>query len=368
MLNNATASISRKGTAMGLREYVARRLIYTVLLVVAVVCFNFFLFRLPTFLFGASPISLMLSDEMRRQMTQELLEQMYANFGLVPDPDIFDWIYMFWRYLVSMFTGNFGVSFLTQRPVMEEIIDRLPNTLLLMGTSALISILLGIWVGVKVSVDPGSKRDVGAVTVAMFTWSLPQFWIGMMLLLMFGFLLPEWTAAMWGIRIGFPQFGTIDYDVWEVARANPFGAIMVAGDVLYHLFLPMITLAIASFGGWFLYMRNNLVTVMTEDYILTARAKGLDENQVLYKHGMKNAMLPMVTLVALAISSLMSGTVLIETVFTWRGLGSYIFGSLLLFDYPVIQAIFVILAIVRILANFVADLLYGVLDPRIKYG
>ncbi len=353
---------------MGLREYVIRRIAYTVVLIIAVICFNFFLFRLPTFLFGASPISLMLSDELRRNLTQDLLEQMYANFGLVPNPDMFDWIYMFWRYVVNMFTGNFGISFLTQRPVMFEIADRIPNTLLLMGTSALLSILLGMWVGIKVASDPGSKKDVSTVTVAMFTWSLPTFWLGMMLLLIFGFMLPEWTEAVWGVRIGFPQFGTISYDVWEAARTSPMGAIMVAGDVLYHLFLPMITMAIAAFGGWFLYMRNNLITVMTEDYILTARAKGLDENQVLYKHGVKNAMLPMVTLIALAFGGLISGTVLIETVFTWRGLGRFIWDSLLLYDYPVIQAIFIILAIVKILANFVADLLYGVLDPRIKYG
>lgn len=106
----------------------------------------------------------------------------------------------------------------------------------------------------------------------------------------------------------------------------------------------MMTLAIGAFGYWFLYMRNNLVTVLTEDYILTARAKGLDENQVLYKHG------------------------LIEPVFSWRGLGRYIFDSLIALDFPVIQAIFLIIAIVTILANFVADMLYGVLDPRIKYG
>jgi peptide/nickel transport system permease protein len=267
-----------------------------------------------------------------------------------------------------MFTGNFGVSFLTQRPVMDSIVERLPNTLLLMGTSSMVSILLGIWTGVKVAADPGSRKDVGAVTVALFIYALPVFWLGMMLLLIFGFMLPEWTEAMWGIRIGFPQFGTISYEVWEVARTDPMGALMVVGDVLHHLFLPMITLGIGGYGGYFLYMRNNLIDVMTEDYILTARAKGLDENQVLYKHGLKNAMLPMVTIIAMNFGFLINGATLTETVFTWRGLGRFIFESLLLMDYPVIQTIFMIIAITAILANFVADLLYGVLDPRIKYG
>jgi len=338
------------------------------LLVVAVVCFNFFLFRLPTFLYGASPVSLMLSDELRRNLTQNLLDQMFANFGLVQNPDIFDWIYMFWRYLVSMFTGNFGVSFLTQRPVIDEIVSRLPNTLLLMGTSSMVAILLGIWTGVKVAADPGSRKDVSAVTVALFIYALPVFWLGMMLLLIFGYMVPQWTQANWGIYIGFPQFGTISYEVWEVARTSPWGALMVAADVLDHLFLPMITLGVGGYGGYFLYMRNNLIDVMTEDYILTARAKGLDENQVLYKHGLKNAMLPMVTIIAMNFGFLINGATLTETVFTWRGLGRYIFDTLLQSDYPSIQTIFMIIAITAILANFVADMLYGVLDPRIKYG
>ena len=353
---------------MGLREYVIRRSIYMFLLIVAVVCFNFFLFRLPTFLFGADPISLMISDQLRHALTKDLLEQMYANFGLVMNPDLFDWIYMFWRYIVNMFTGNFGVSFATKQPVMASIVDRLPNTLLLMGTSSMVAILLGIWTGVKVASNPGSKKDIGAVTVALFIYALPVFWLGMMLLMIFGYMLPVWTQNTFGVSIGFPQFGTISYEVWITARTSPFGALIVAGDVLHHLFLPMITLGVGGYGGYFLYMRNNLIDVMTEDYILTARAKGLDENQVLYKHGMKNAMLPMVTIIAMTFGFLINGATLTETVFTWRGLGRFIFESLISLDYPVVQAIFLIIAITAVLANFVADMLYGVLDPRIKYG
>ena len=130
----------------------------------------------------------------------------------------------------------------------------------------------------------------------------------------------------------------------------------------------MVALGVGGYGGYFLYMRNNLIDVMTEDYILTARAKGLDENQVLYKHGLKNAMLPMVTIIAMTFGFLINGATLTETVFNWYGLGRYIFDSLFILDYPVVQAIFMIIAITAILANFVADLLYGVLDPRIKYG
>ncbi len=353
---------------MGLREYVIRRSIYVFLLIVAVICFNFFIFRLPTFLLGVSPLDLMISPEQRSTMPADSLQFLYQNYGLVPDPDIFDWIYMFWRYVVNMFAGNFGASFQSQRPVMDEILARLPNTLLLMGTSSIVAIILGIWTGVKAAADPGSRKDVGAVTLALFTFALPVFWLGMVLLMVFGYMLPEWTSATFGVEIGFPQFGTISYEVWEVARTSPFGALIVAGDVLHHLVLPMITLGVGGYGGYFLYMRNNLIDVMTEDYILTARAKGLDESQVLYKHGMKNAMLPMVTVIAITFGFLINGATLTETVFNWFGLGRYIFDSLLLLDYPVVQAIFMIVAITAVLANFVADLLYGFLDPRIKFG
>ena len=349
---------------MGLREYVIRRSIYMFLLIVAVVCFNFFLFRLPTLLLHVSPVDLMISEELRRNLTREALAELYLRFGLVPDPDIFDWIYMFWRYIVNMFTGNFGISFVSQRPVMDEIMARLPNTLLLMGTSSIVAIILGIWTGVKVAADPGSRRDVGAVTLALFIYSLPIFWMGMMMLMIFAFYLPAATGGV----INFPLGGTIDYQVWVAAKTDPLGGLIIAGNILHHLILPMITLGVGGYGGYFLYMRNNLIDVMTEDYILTARAKGLDENQVLYKHGLKNAMLPMVTIIAMTFGFLINGATLTETVFNWYGLGRYIFDSLVILDYPVVQAIFMIIAITAVLANFIADLLYGVLDPRIKYG
>jgi peptide/nickel transport system permease protein len=298
----------------------------------------------------------MINDAMRENMTTEALDALFAQFGLVRNPDIFDWIYMFWRYIANSFTGNFGYSFVSRRPVVDEIMARLPNTLLLMGTASIVSIIIGIWSGVKVATDPGSRKDVGAVTVALFIYSLPIFWLGMVFLLVFAYGL-EW----------FPAGGTVDWAVWNIAAESPLGAIIIAGHILHHLVLPMITLGIGSYGYYFLYMRNNLITVMTEDYILTARAKGLDEYQVLYKHGMKNALLPMVTVIALTFGGLITGATLTETVFDWWGMGRYLFDSLLLLDFPVIQAIFMIIAITSVLANFIADLLYGVLDPRIKY-
>ncbi|MEM4735971.1 MAG: ABC transporter permease, partial [Candidatus Thorarchaeota archaeon] len=344
-----------------------RRSIYMTLLIVAVVCFNFFLFRIPTILWGISPVELMISDEMRRNLTEQTLNELYERFGLVPNPDAYQYFVIFWRYIVSMFTGNFGISFNSQKPVIDEIVSRLPNTLLLMGTSSVLSIIIGIWSGVRVAAAPGTKKDVTAVTVALFIYALPIFWLGMVLLMIFSYYLPNLTNSLFGVRIGFPLGNTIDPEVWTLAGRSLFGPFILAADILRHLILPMVTLGIGGYGGYFLYMRNNLIDVMTEDYILTARAKGLDEAQVLYKHGMKNAMLPMVTIIAMTFGFLINGATLTETVFTWDGLGRYIYRSLTLLDYPVVQAIFMIIAITAVLANFVADLLYGVLDPRIKY-
>ncbi len=208
---------------MGLREYVIRRGIYMVLLVVAVVCFNFFLFRLPTIVLGISPVDLMISEELRRNLTREALEELYLQFGLVPDPDVFGWIYMFWRYIVNMFTGNFGRSFVSRTEVMDEISSRLPNTLLLMGTSSIVSIIIGIWTGVRVAAEPGSRKDVGAVTVALFIYALPIFWLGMLLLMIFSFWLPTVTGGL----LGFPLGRTIDYGLWGIAKETPFGGLLL---------------------------------------------------------------------------------------------------------------------------------------------
>ncbi len=334
---------------MGLREYVIRRSVYLFYLIIIVTAFNFFMFRIASFMFGITPVNLMIGG-LKENLNPEKIAQLYRDFGLVQNPTIADWIWMFVLYMRNTLSGNFGRSIYSKNLVIDEIMWRLPNTLLLMGTSALISISLGIWLGVRVARHPGSKGDVAAISISLFLYSLPIFWFGLMLLMIFGYYIPL-----------FPLFGTM-------SKPPPSNPILFALDVLWHLTLPATALGIGGFGGYFLYMRSNLIDVMTEDYILTARAKGLDEHTVLYKHAMKNAMLPMVTIIAITIAGLVGGATLTETVFNWYGLGRYIFDSLVLLDYPVVQAIFFIMSILTVLANFAADLLYGVLDPRIKYS
>jgi peptide/nickel transport system permease protein len=249
-----------------------------------------------------------------------------------------------------MFTFNFGISFSEgNRPVVESIAARLPNTLLLMGTAAIITIIIGIATGIAAASKRGGAFDMGMVTTALILYSVPTFWLGMMFILLFGFYIPL-----------FPMGGTVSVPA-------PTDPLAYALDVAWHLVLPAITLALVSYGGYMLVMRNTLIDVLTEDYIVTARAKGVDERTVLYKHALRNAILPLVTMIALTFGFLITGATLTETVFNWYGIGRLIFESVIAQNYPVLQAIFYIMALTVIIANFIADILYGFLDPRVRY-
>lgn len=252
-------------------------------------------------------------------------------------------------YLTNLLQGEFGYSYRTQRPIVEEIAQVLPNTLLLLGVSTLLSIVIGIVLGIFAASRRGRLTDVAILFLGMTFFALPTFWIGLILLLVFGYFLPL-----------FPLRGTVSIPV-------PADPIAAAADVMWHLTLPAVTLILFFFAQYAVIMRNSLLSVLTEDYIMTARAKGLDERMILFKHALKNAMLPMVTIVAMGLGGVFSGAIITETVFSWQGVGQYLWTAIQVSDYPVMQAVFFIIAVAVILANFAADILYGLLDPRIKY-
>jgi peptide/nickel transport system permease protein len=228
-----------------------------------------------------------------------------------------------------------------------------------MGTAAFLTIIIGIITGISAAAKRGTKFDMGMVSSALGFYAIPTFWLGMILILVFGFYLrfPSPTGEMVSL---FPYGGTVSTPVYS----DPLLHTM---DVAHHLVLPSITLAIVSYGGYMLVMRNNLIDVLTEDYIVTARAKGVDERTVLYKHAMRNAILPLVTMIAFTFGGLIGGATLTETIFNWHGVGRYIYDSVMAQNYPVLQAIFYILALTTVIANFIADILYGFLDPRVRY-
>ncbi|MFX0172947.1 MAG: ABC transporter permease [Candidatus Hodarchaeota archaeon] len=332
---------------MGLRSYLGKRLFIAIILFFTILIFNFFIFRLPIFILGIDPIDLYYTPDMEPE-TMELFRKKFripeANAGFTA------WFDHFIAYMQNTLILEFGQSFLTHRPVQLEIMERLPNTILLMGSATLISIAIGIVTGILAASRHGSKIDTALITVGLSVYSLPVFWIGMVLLLFFAFFLPLFSLG-YSVSYPIPQ--------------NPIARIW---DFIWHLILPCATLSLGLIGNYMLLMRNTLVEVLTEDYILTARAKGLAERMVLFKHGLRNAFLPLVTVISISFAFIVAGSVLVETVFSWHGMGRLLFKGLMHNDWPVSQAIFWLISVCAIAANIIADLLYGILDPRIKYG
>ena len=254
---------------MGLRGYLVKRIIIAIILFIAVLIFNFFIFRLPVFVLGMDPAALYITPDMEPQD----IERLRVIYQLPPqNATWYDWWLHFVAYMQNMLTGNFGQSFMSFRPVMTEIMERLPNTLLLMGTSMIFAVLLGIVTGILAASRHGGVLDTSLITVSLTLYSLPVFWMGMLFLLSFAIL----PRMLWGITL-FPDGRTV-----SIPGSVPNNPISYALDVAWHLFLPCLVLTLGFFGGYMLLMRNTLVDVLTEDYILTARAKGLEERTVLY--------------------------------------------------------------------------------------
>ncbi|MFX0051740.1 MAG: ABC transporter permease [Candidatus Hermodarchaeota archaeon] len=332
---------------MGLRSYLGKRVFIALILFFTILIFNFFLFRFPVFFLGMDPMNLYIEPGMQPDAI-ELLRKKFripeANAGFAA------WFDHFLAYMQNTLILEFGQSFLTHRPVQMEIVERLPNTVVLMGSATIISITIGVVTGVLAASRHGNKTDTALITVGLSVYSLPVFWIGMILLLFFAFFIPL-----------FPLGHSVSYPVPQ----NPIARLW---DFIWHLTLPCATLSLGLFGNYMLLMRNTLVEVLTEDYILTARAKGLAERMVLFKHGLRNAFLPLITVIAISFAFIVTGSVLVETVFSWHGMGRLLFKGLMRSDWPVCQAIFWLISLCVIAANIIADLLYGILDPRIKYG
>jgi peptide/nickel transport system permease protein len=251
-------------------------------------------------------------------------------------------------YMKNMLSFDFGESFVSGRAVWDELAQRIPPTLLLFGSALILSAIIGILLGAIMAWRRGSKFEISGIVVGLFFYSMPIFWFGLILLVVFSFHL-GW----------FPLRGMLTpgagYEGFDYVK-----------DVLWHLTLPLITLTIGSLAGWLLLMRNSMLEVMGEDYITTAKAKGLPERKILYKHAARNAMLPIVTAIAMSLSGIISGGVLVETIFSWPGMGHYLVQSTLAYDFPAIQGAFFLLAILTIIANMLADLLYSYLDPRVR--
>ncbi len=254
----------------------------------------------------------------------------------------------FFIYLRQMLTFRFGLSFLSRRPVWEELLLRLPATVSLMSLSMVSSALLGIWLGVKAAVGRGSRIERFTLRAGAVMSSFPGFFVQLVLLMLLARDFPV-----------FPLRGS-------VSVPPPPGGWALLCDRLWHLALPVLSLTLMGFGGWALYVRNLMVRALGEDFVLMARARGLSENAVVYGHAFRTILPPIVTILLMSVPGLVSGAVITETVFSLRGVGSFLLESLSGHDYPAAGASFYLLALMTVACNLLADIVYGLVDPRVR--
>lgn len=252
----------------------------------------------------------------------------------------------FFIYVGNLLHGEMGISYHSNRPVADVLAERLWNTVLLIGAGQILAILIGVIFGVFAAWKARTSIDYAALITSLVAWSLPTFWLGIILL-------------FWGSNHGLPIGGKATPGI----STYPF--MYQLGDIISHMFLPTLTYTIVYMGEYMLIMRSSLLDVLSEDYILTAKAKGLNTFQILKDHALKNAMLPLVTIIAINLGFTMAGAIQIESVFSWPGLGDAIYEAVSRRDFPVLQGAFLLIAIGVILANLIADLTYSYLDPRV---
>lgn len=325
-------------------RYVVRRLLGAIPLVLGIATIIFFLVNLapgdPTLLYQSPG------------MTREVIEQMRANFGL-DEPLPVRWV----KWVGAMLTGDFGWSFSFQRPVRDVLVEMFPNTLLLSGCALVVSFFLGILLGTLQAVRQYSLADSAMSVVLLFFYSMPSFWLALMLVL----TMSLFARNVWDLPFWFPASGMVSVDH---ASLSAWGRLQ---DRVAHLVLPTLALALVLTAGIARYMRGSMLEVVHQDFVRTARAKGLPERVVVFKHALRNALLPIVSLLGLYIPFLFSGAIFIEVVFAWPGMGRTLVDAILQRDYALVMAGSFFFAIVVVVANLAADILYAVVDPRIRY-
>ncbi len=275
--------------------------------------------------------------------TPEAIQAIKESYGL--DKPVY---IQYWNWLKGILTGDWGRSYMSRRPVLELIGEKLRPTLELSGTAFLLALVIAIPLGVTGAIKKGKPFDNATSTMTFLGISMPAFWFGMILQLVFS------TTLHW---------------LPSATRSSATGA--GAGsfvDVLLHLIMPSIVLSLIYIASWARYTRSNFIEVMNQDYIRTARAKGLKEKRVLFVHALRNSLISLVTVVMLDIPAIFSGAVITETVFAWPGMGYFFNDSLSKQDFPVLMGILMINAVLVIVSNLIADILYAILDPRIKYN
>ena len=301
-----------------------------------VVVFNFFLFRV----IATDPVANLFRG---RNLTEAQRDQLVEEFGLGGSQ-----LEQFWSYVKQTAGLNLGRSYVTNEPVISEIADKAPATIALVGLSALLSAIFGILIGIVAAWRRRSKTDYAATTVTMTLYSMPDFWLGMLLL------------SVFSVSLGWLPIGGLEDPTSDA------GTLGHLSDQAQHMVLPALTLTLAYLGEYALVMRSSLIDTMREDYLVLARAKGLRDVQVRNRHAVPNALLPVVTLAAINFGFVLSGAIAVETIFSWPGLGFASYEAIQGPDLPMLQGLFLAFSASVIVFNLLADLLYSALDPRVR--
>jgi peptide/nickel transport system permease protein len=320
-------------------RYLIRKLVQSFLTIVAIVLLNFLLFRM----MPGSPERVLLRNP---YLTAEKIDQVRHAWGLdkplIPDQLV--------AYVGATFSGDLGYSLKFRgTPVTEVIGQRFWPTILLIGAGEVIAIVVGLAIGSYAGWRRGGLADRLGSGISLILYSMPYFVIGMALIMIFAITL-HW----------FPTSGMLE----PAARyATPWDRIFAFGA---HFILPLTTVSLGLIGGYSIIMRSAIIETRSEDYVTTARAKGLSDSRILRSHAFPNALLPMVTIIAINLGYVVAGAITAEVVFNWPGIGTLTVTALSSRDYPVLEGVFLLLSVTVVIANLVADLVYGILDPRVR--
>jgi peptide/nickel transport system permease protein len=335
----AVEALDESPARHGLLHYAAAKAGGALFSIAMVIVATFFLFRL----LPGDPVRALAQG---RNMTPEQLDLERARLGLdksVPE--------QFLQFVKQTLQFDLGTSYEYRRPVLDLIGERIGATLLLTGTALVMAVSLGIWQGARAGWKPGSRFDKFSTAISLVLWSVPTFWLGLLLLMVF-------AAGVGPIPGVFPTRGSESVDA-------PDGFAYVL-DVAHHMVLPCLTLVAVVYAQYLLVMRSSVLDEVGQDYITTARAKGLRDDEIRRKHAVPNALLPTVTLVFMRIGFVVGGAVTVEAIFSWPGLGQLFYEAIRVPDFTLMQGTFLLITVSVIVMNTLADVVYHVLDPRVR--
>lgn len=318
------------------RSYLLKRIATTLIIFFVILNFQF------VFFWVINPIT-PVQWVVHQRFSEDVIDYLRRLYGLDAPLHV-----QYVRYITNMLTLHFGISFISRRPVIDVLMDYLPNTLVLVLTATMIQIVIGILAGLYVAAKRGKITDFSITGLGLVFYAIPAF----AFFLVFRYIFAE--------KLGwFPVLGV------PAAQSNFLAYI---AEYMYHMALPLITLIVIGFGSWAFFTRNLSMDVLTQDYMQTARAKGVGEKRMLFKHVLPAVLPPLLTLIVITLPETIFGAMVTEYIFTWKGIGWWYLKSMWGGDYPVVQALFFIYTAMLLAGNLLADILYGYLDPRVRVG